>query len=93
MQFPHWADAPNLSKKRRASMRLRYLISTLALQATQRTSHRALAAKVGIDHSTISKAVRDGGFSHYSAALIENTLGRQHVRAEWLTDPLSISSK
>lgn len=93
MQFPPWADAPNLSKKKRASLRLRFLISQLAIHATQRTSHRALATAVGVDHSTISKAIRDGAFTHYTANLIETSLGRKHVRAEWLVDPLSITSK
>ena len=90
MQFPPWADGPKLSKKRRATLRLKYMISRLALIASVRQSHRALGERCGLDHSTISMYVRRGAFSPNAAAVIEQAMGRNNIRAEWLTDPLNI---
>jgi hypothetical protein len=92
MQFPLWADNPKLSKKRRATLRLKYIISHLSLMVSARQSHRALGEACGLDHSTISMYVRRGGFSQNAASMIETTMGREHVRAEWLVDPLSIKT-
>lgn len=93
MQFPPWADRPDLTPKERCQQRLAYLVSRLALFVDPRNSHRALAEFVGIDHSTISTSIRQGYFSPYIAKRIEGSLGRQQVRAEWLVDPLSIKTK
>ena len=93
MQFPSWADAPKLSKKRRATQRLRFIISNLALRVSGRQSHRALADHVGLNHSTISVYVRRGAFSEKAAKVIEDRVGKELCPSEWLTDPLSIKTQ
>ena len=92
MQFPPWANGPKLSKKQRASLRLRYIISKISLQISGRQSHRALAEHVGLNHSTISLYVSRGAFSEKAAKTIEERVGRTICRAEWLTDPLNIET-
>ena len=92
MQFPPWANGPKLSKKRRASLRLRFIVSNLALNVSGRQSHRALAEHVGLNHSTISLYVSRGAFSEKAAKTIEQRVGQTTCRAEWLTDPLNIET-
>lgn len=90
MNFPKWVDQPR-SKKARATNRLKYLLTILAANATGRQSMRALAEKVGLDHSTLSGHIRKGSFPKKSATLIELKIGRDTIKHEDLMDPLSIS--
>lgn len=90
MLFPKWADGPRMTKAERASGRLQFLVQTLALEHTGRSSLRSLAAAVGLEHSTISKAVNQGAFSEKSALQIAHRLKPRIVTAEMLMDPLSI---
>lgn len=91
MKFPHWVDQPR-SKDARASNRLKFIITTLAVHATGRQSMRALAEVVGLDHSTLSLNIRRGSFPEKSAALIEEKFGRKLVKREYLMSPLAITS-
>ena len=90
MLFPKWADAPRMSKSERASGRLQFLVQTLALEHTGRSSLRSLANAVGLEHSTISKAVNQGSFSEKSALQIVHRLKPRIVTPEMLMNPMTI---
>lgn len=87
MEFPKWADAPKMKKADRASGRLRYLLMTLALTHTGKNSVRALSTIVGLNHSTLSKYIKQGFFTEKAAAQVQLRIG---FSAAFLMDPLSI---
>ena len=93
MKIPHWVDARKRKKTERASARLKYVLGVIAATHTGRQSMRALAEKVGMDHSTLSTYIRRGAFSVAAAQRIECTFGRDVVTCEFLLDPLSIATK
>lgn len=92
MLFPKWADAPRMPKAERAAGRLQYLVQTLALEHTGRASLRSLANTVGLEHSTVSKSIKQGSFSEKSALQIVHRLKPRTVTPEMLMNPLSIDS-
>jgi len=89
VRFPAWVDT-HKKDEHRATARLRYLISRAAIEATGKQSVRALAAKIEMDHSSLSFAIRRGYLTVPMAIAIEQAVGRAVVRAEYLTDPLKI---
>lgn len=92
MQFPKWADSTELSKQQRASGRLKFITSTLATELSPRASMRALAEQVGLEHSTITKSIKQGFFSEKSAITMTYHLKTQSpwLTVEMLTSPMSI---
>lgn len=92
MIFPAWVDKPR-SKAQRATNRLKYILSQLAIGATERNSMRALGEVVGLDHSTLAIYVRRGQFSEKAARKIEAKFGSDVCPATHLTNPLNIGSK
>lgn len=90
MLFPKWADGPRMSKAERATGRLQFLAQTLALEHTGRSSLRSLSAAVGLEHSTVSKSIKQGFFSEKSALQIVHRLKSRNLTPEMLMDPLSI---
>lgn len=92
MQFPKWADNTQLSKQQRASGRLKFITMTLANELSVRGSMRALAEKVGLEHSTITKSVKQGYFSEKSAITMAYHLKAQSpwLTVEMLTSPMEI---
>lgn len=92
MRFPAWVDGPRKTKSQRASARLKYIINTLAAQHTDRGSIRALALRVGLDHSTISLYITAGKFTETAAVKIIAALAcvPRDLKPSYLTDPLSI---
>lgn len=92
MRFPAWVEGPRMTKAQRATARLRFIIKHLALHHTGRSSMRALATKVGLDHSTLAMYCRQGSFSTTAADKIVAALGVKAIRKTDLTDPLSIKA-
>ena len=92
MHFPEWADNKRMTKKQRASARLKFILMELANRHTGRASLRGLAEVVGLNHSTLCKYVKDGRFTESKACQMEVRLGRSSVTAAMLIDPLSIVS-
>lgn len=93
MQFPAWVEGSRTPKGQRASNRLKFIMGKLALEHTGRNSMRALAEKIGYDHSTFSTYIRRGAFTDKAAAEIVDALGCQKtVKPTYLTDPLNIPS-
>ena len=89
MKFPQWVIRTR-GKKYQASARLRYIIMNVAVQLNHRASLHAVAEFVKCDHSTLAYYVKQGHFSPTMAQQMEAKLGSDIIRAEWLTDPLSI---
>lgn len=93
MHFPAWVEAGRKTKAQRATARLKFIVTHLALHYTGRNSMRALAEKVNYDHSTLSLYIRRGSFSEQAAEEIVTKLGcAKDVKASDLVDPLSISA-
>lgn len=90
MLFPKWADAPRMTKAERASGRLKFIVQSLALEHTGRSSLRSLAKAVGLEHSTIGKSITQGSFSEKSALQIVHRIKPRLVSAEMLMNPLAI---
>lgn len=88
MQIPSWVEKNARSKNAKASARLKYTLTLLAAKHTARQSIRALAEKVGMDHSTISFYIRRGAFSEKAAKRIEENLGSKEITAAFLRNPL-----
>lgn len=91
MNIPAWVDKGKRSKSERCVARLKYVIGLLAAQHTSRGSARALAEKVGLNHSTVSIYVRRGKFSDQAAHTIVINLNDPTITVGMLTDPLSIA--
>lgn len=90
MQFPETDRKPRLSQRERASQRIRYLFIRAALHVGQRGSVRGLARAIGMNHSTLHKAIDDGYCSPNVAIKIEELCSRKHTPHEWLRRPLDI---
>lgn len=90
MQIPHWVEKGKRSKAEKATARLKYIITLLAAQHTERGSMRSLGEHCGLDHSTIAIYVRRGAFSESAAQTIVSKLGNPALTVNHLTNPLSI---
>lgn len=93
MKFPTWTRRTGLTRQERAAKRLRYIVYRLAIEVCETPTIRALAERGGIDHATISCALRAGRFSEELAARFEAAFGRKLVRKDELIDPLAIESE
>jgi hypothetical protein len=91
MRFPAWVEGARTPKAQRATNRLKYILSDLALQHTGRNSMRALAEHVGYDHSTFSMYIRRGAFTEQAAQVLAALA--PSLKVTYLTDPLSIPTK
>ena len=92
MQFPNWADSPKMTKQQRSVGRLKCIVMRLSLEHTGRNSMRAFGALVGLDHSTLSKYVKQGYFTEKAACQVQVRLGDPSLSAQDLMDPLSIKA-
>ncbi len=92
MKFPLWVTKTR-GQQKQASARLRYILTSVAVKLGPRASIRAFAEAVGCDHSTLAYYVKQGFFSADMAHQVENALGSDIIRADWLTNPLSIDNK
>lgn len=90
MIFPKWADGAQLTKKQRACGRLKFVMMTIALQHTGRNSMRSLSELVGLDHSTLSKYLKQGFFTEKAASQVQLRLNDKGITVAMLMDPLSI---
>lgn len=90
MYFPECVER-HKTKAARAQARLRYILMQLALRVG-RDSLRGLASYVGVEHSTISKAIKKGQCSDALAIRIETKFTRDVIRHEHLRDPLTIEA-
>lgn len=89
MQIPHFVEVGRKTKKAKASARLKFVLANLAAQHTSRSSMRALADKIGMDHSTLSTYIRRGYFSEPAAKRIEEVMGAvSDITAAELMDPM-----
>lgn len=90
MQFPTWADSPKMTKHQRAVGRLKCIVMRLSIEHTGRNSMRAFGALVGLDHSTLSKYIKQGHFTEKAACQVQVRLGDPTITAEDLMNPLGI---
>jgi hypothetical protein len=89
MLIPAFVEAGRKTKKAKASARLKFVLTNLAAQHTSRSSMRALANLVGLDHSTLSTYIRRGSFSKPAADRIEERIGAvSNITAAELIDPM-----
>lgn len=88
MDIPNWVDAKK-RKSQKPSARLKYILANLAARHTGRQSMRALAEKVGLDHSTLSLYIRRGSFSVSAAERIQTVLGAKEISAAVLITPMA----
>lgn len=88
MNFPSWIDKPRTTAARRAQLRLKYMLSSAALQKWGDTSIRKIATHAGCDHSSIFNAINRGWFTEQMAMSIEDVFGRDVLPHEWLERPL-----
>lgn len=91
MEFPAWVEKSK-SNKKRATSRLRFILSTITLQRTGQRGMRGLAPLVGLDYTTLYHYVREGAFSQSAADCIEKALGKKVIKASDLTNPLEITT-
>lgn len=91
INFPAWVDTPKRqSKQQLASKRLKFLLCNAALQHTGRGNIAAFAETIGLEMTTVHLYVKKGALSRPAAETAEEIFGRKLIRAEWLTDPLSM---
>lgn len=88
--IPSWMDNPRHSKAKRASLRLKYMLSVAALRKYGRASMHDLAKDVPCNHSSIFNAISRGYFTAPMAESIERVFGPSELPASALIDPLSI---
>ena len=84
---------PHVERKRGldlARARLRYMIYSASLHKLGKASMQQLAREAGCNHSTISIAITKGRFTQELADRVCSVIGGEHVRSEWLVDPLNI---
>lgn len=93
MKFPNWTRRTGLSRLERSAKRLRYLVYRLAIEVLETPTIRGLGDKAGIDHSSISCALRTGRFTPEMAEKFEKAFGRKLVRKEDLINPLAVESE
>jgi len=90
MQIPAWVEKGLRTQAQKSRARLKYIVGNLAARHTGRASMRALAEKVGMDHSTISGYIRRGSFSDQAAANVVAALSDSELSVAMLTTPLSL---
>lgn len=90
MQFPTSDSNPKLSKKQRASDRLRYLFLRAALHHTGRASVRALSQAIEMNHASLHSCISHGQCTAGIACKVEDLVGRDHTPNEWLRRPLDV---
>lgn len=91
INFPDWVGMPKRqSKQQLATKRLRYLLCNAALHRNGRANIASFAHTIGMETTTIHFYVKKGGLSQAAADKAESIFGSELIRAEWLTDPLSI---
>lgn len=93
MKFPQWTRRTGLTRQERSAKRLRYLIYRLAIEVCETPTIRDLGAKAGIDHSSISYALRTGRCTEDMAEKFEKAFGRKLVRKQDLVNPLAVESE
>ena len=89
MHFPTWIDRER-DRRKRAQLRLKYMLSCATLRKYGRTSIRDLALDVGCNHSSIFNAISRGWFTTEMAHGIERVLTREELQHEWLVKPLEM---
>jgi hypothetical protein len=89
MHFPTWVERER-DRRKRAQLRLKYLLSHATLRKYGRTSIHDLARDVGCNHSSIFNAINRGYFTSTMAEGIEKVLSRDEIRHEWLVAPLEM---
>lgn len=89
MHFPSWVDRER-DRRKRAQLRLKFMISQATLRRYGRTSVHDLARDVGCNHSSIFNAIARGHFTSSMAEAIERVLTRDEIRHEWLVAPLEM---
>ena len=90
MQIPAWVEKGLRSNAAKSTARLKFIVGNIAARHTGRASMRALAEKVGLDHSTISGYIRRGAFSPQAAQAIVSKLNDPTISATMLTVPLTL---
>ncbi len=88
MDFPTWVTEPK-TKKGKSAARLLYAMRYLAVRADARGSMRALAEKIGVNHSTLVLGIRAGKFKVPTAYKIVQALGDEDITLEFLLDPMT----
>ncbi len=89
MDFPSWIDKVRDDKKR-ARLRLKYMLSIATLRKFGKASMHRLAREVGCDHSSIFNAIDRGWFTPQMAENIEKVFGRDELPSEALVFPLNV---
>lgn len=90
MQIPAWVEKGLRSNAAKSTARLKFIVGNIAARHTGRASMRALAEKVGMDHSTISGYIRRGAFSEQAALTMVVKLNDPTVSVGMLLSPLSL---
>lgn len=90
MHFPHWIINRRLPAQRQAQLRLKYMLSLAALRKYGKSSIHQIARDIGCDHSSIFNAINRGYMTAPMAESIEKNFGREEIRSEWLTSPMTI---
>lgn len=89
--FPDWVCNPKRqSKAQLASKRLRYLVLNAAVKRTVNGNIVSFGVMIGLQRGAVHSYIKAGAFSQASALRAEQIFGQDLIRAEWLTDPLSI---
>lgn len=91
MHFPTWIDHEQ-DRRKRARLRLKFMLSHATLRKYGRTSIHDLARDVQCNHSSVFNAIARGYFTTDMAERIERVVGRAELRHEWLVDPLNIKA-
>lgn len=86
MDFPDWIE----KSKKKAPLRLKYMLSVAALRKYGRASMHELARDAQCDHSSIFNAIARGYFTQDMAKKIEHAVGRKELPADWLMHPLEV---
>jgi hypothetical protein len=89
MHFPSWIERER-DQRKRAQLRLKFMLSQATLRKYGRTSIHDLARDVGCNHSSIFNAIKRGYFTSAMAEGIEKVLSRAEIRHEWLVEPLEM---
>lgn len=96
IKFPAWVEGPDAVKADRQRNRLKHLLQIVATKTAPndaRPYYTVVGEQCGISRETCYKAVRDRGYlSPISAIKIENTVGRDVMRAEWLQEPMLVNA-
>lgn len=90
LKIPLWVEKGLKTNKAKATARLKFILTNLAARHTGRASLRALADRVGLDHSTLSVYTRAGAFSEKAASTFVANLNDPMITVEVLTKPLEV---